>query len=1377
MKISKIYLRKGDMRMKKKIVSFLLTISLFTSNMLPVYASELEGVSFLTEKTEVHSEEVFEDTQTMTISENSYFCDDESSEEVEFHMPTSHEYSNKGEMKEDADDSEILDQAGSSNSSALSSYDGRQYCTSVKTQIGGTCWAYAELAAMESSLIKNGFVSTSIDLSELQHIYYFYNKVFDPLNNINEDYNYMVSNGTETTDFSRISENGGNNFYSAFRIANGNGLCLESELPYTSNSNAVSVGSNYCFKNDIAHIKNIYFCTFSPSNITKIKKMITNYGGVAAAYYTYNSSNYYKILDGTSSYYFPTAVKTVNHAIEIVGWDDNYSASNFVKTPAGNGAWLCKNSWGTENYLDSTGSPVDGYFWLSYYDGTYQQGIAIASAYEFEDLNSYDYLYQYDGASKPNSYNGNKAYMNVFSAKGEGIQKIEAVSVGISSSSASYYAKVYTNPVIQNNKIVSYDSSSSSVSKTVTQPGIYKTDISSDIYVSEGDTFAVVITMVNPNSYIFGSTTTTTTWANFYDHMDSAQSYYGTMDGTDIIFTDLSTLSSAYTPCIKTMTSVTDIPYATNVSITNKTKTELFAGNEMKLSATVSPENALQGVRWSSSNESVAVVDTNGKVTAINAGTCSIKAVSKDGQCYDEINITVKKLAEKVSISYDYEDTVYLKNGTTRTLSGVITPENTTDKSLTWESSNNSVVSVENGIIAGNKEGTAVITATNEASQLSDTITVEVINPVKAIDIETENIEIQNEELVLYTNDSSNRGILSAKTNTDATNKSLTTEISNPSVISYDEESGEIKGLIAGSTKITFAGQKDSVASAFSEDGTISNGTPVSKTISVLVRTQIQEIILEEEQMTMNVGEQKTIDLTISPSDAVKQDLLYSSNNADVAEVTDAGVVIAKKSGSCTILISDLKGNIQKECKIDVIQKAETIEVPTDIYMSVGESCGIDKDVSISVLPEDTDNKELDYVLSGDSVVLTDNGIKAIQSGISYLTVSTKDGSDLSQTIQIHVIKKASFIRTSDKMDLNDTDTKKLNVYVNSDASIQEFAFSSSDETIAIVDKEGNVTAKGKSGSCEIKAETTDGSNLSAICKVTVNVLVKDITLSADKTSLLLGESTQLSCSVTPSNATNKAVICTSSNTDVVIVNNGVITAVGKGQAVIIASSQDNSGIKKEITITVTSNEVETVETGNENVQTKLPNGTVLCDNKNNYYVVLNENEVSYSGTYNRDIKSVSIPASISYENSFYDVVIIADNAFNGCEKLKKVQLGNKITKIGKNAFKNCKSLKSVTIPNSVIEIGTNAFYGCSSLSKATLGTGIKTIKTKAFYNCKKLGKITIKSKKLKTVGKNAFKNVKAKVTIKVPKSKYKTYTTKTFKKAGFSKSAKYRKG
>lgn len=138
-------------------------------------------------------------------------------------------------------------------------------------------------------------------------------------------------------------------------------------------------------------------------------------------------------------------------------------------------------------------------------------------------------------------------------------------------------------------------------------------------------------------------------------------------------------------------------------------------------------------------------------------------------------------------------------------------------------------------------------------------------------------------------------------------------------------------------------------------------------------------------------------------------------------------------------------------------------------------------------------------------------------------------------------------------------------------------------------------------------------------------------------------------------------------------------------------------------------------------------------------YVVTNSNAtnptVSYTGTTNKNKKSITVPEYITYKNVKYKVTSVKTKSFKGNKKLTTVKIASNITQIGNNAFENCTNLKTVTV-----------------------GKGLKTIGKNAFKNCKKLKKITIKSTKLKSVGKNAFKRINAKCKIKVPSKKLKAY-------------------
>ena len=118
-----------------------------------------------------------------------------------------------------------------------------------------------------------------------------------------------------------------------------------------------------------------------------------------------------------------------------------------------------------------------------------------------------------------------------------------------------------------------------------------------------------------------------------------------------------------------------------------------------------------------------------------------------------------------------------------------------------------------------------------------------------------------------------------------------------------------------------------------------------------------------------------------------------------------------------------------------------------------------------------------------------------------------------------------------------------------------------------------------------------------------------------------------------------------------------------------------------------------------------------------------------------KQLKSITIPATVTYRKMKF-----------------------KVTEISKNAFKKQKKLTKVTIGNNVTKIGANAFYGDKKLSKVIIGKNVTNIGANAFYGDKKLSKVTIKGKNLKKIGKNAFKKIKKSATFKVPKGKAKAY-------------------
>jgi alpha-tubulin suppressor-like RCC1 family protein/subtilisin family serine protease len=159
--------------------------------------------------------------------------------------------------------------------------------------------------------------------------------------------------------------------------------------------------------------------------------------------------------------------------------------------------------------------------------------------------------------------------------------------------------------------------------------------------------------------------------------------------------------------------NVIDIVPTTGVSM-NETEIQLSKGEQQTLVATVLPENSTnKKVKWSSSNESVAIVNQNGTITALDNGTTTITVTTENGgyQATAEVSVIVPVNG----ISIDKQFLRMVVGGSPTVLKATISPETATNKNVTWSSSNTSVVTVDNnGIVTPVASGTAMVIAKSE---------------------------------------------------------------------------------------------------------------------------------------------------------------------------------------------------------------------------------------------------------------------------------------------------------------------------------------------------------------------------------------------------------------------------------------------------------------------------------------------------------------------------------------------------------------------------------------------------------------------------------------------------------------------------------------
>ena len=585
----------------------------------------------------------------------------------------------------------------------------------------GVCWAFSTISLIETNLIKKNLVSNDIDLSELHLVNYTYNCVNDPLGGLEGDINkFDTSHGS-------VMQYGGNVEMAANSLLDWEGAVNEDVVPYTTEYvrqvENNQLDDSLAYGKDVAHVQNFY--RVNTTSKEDIKKAVMDYGAVSISYWSDQSSNwstqYYNSL--TAAYYCPEG-HTTNHAVNIVGWDDDYSSDNFATKPEGNGAWIVRNSWGSEY-------GKDGYFYLSYYDKSiYSVGYTL----EAELSDNYNNNYQYDGAMLYGymGYAGSNKYSNIFEAKANlgGSENIKAVSFMTgSSTNLNYTVSVYTN--LSDDANPESGTLAAQKSGVTTYDGMYTVVLDSSVNINEGKKFSVVVE-VNSNS---GKTS----YLAYERSMQSGEAGYWC---TASIKANQSFINSPYNGwndfsnksyggnfIIK---AFTDNETTTTVDVEkvslNKSATTLTEGESETLTATITPSNATgdKTVKWSSSNAEVAAVDSNGKVTAKKAGTVVITATSsnrKTASC----TVTVKQKEIAITGIGLNKSTTSLTEGESETLTATIAPSNATgDKTVKWSSSNAEVAAVDsNGKVTAKKAGTAVITATSSNRKTAScTVTV-----------------------------------------------------------------------------------------------------------------------------------------------------------------------------------------------------------------------------------------------------------------------------------------------------------------------------------------------------------------------------------------------------------------------------------------------------------------------------------------------------------------------------------------------------------------------------------------------------------------------------------------------------------------------------
>ena len=469
----------------------------------------------------------------------------------------------------------------------------------------------------------------------------------------------------------------------------------------------------------------------------------------------------------------------------------------------------------------------------------------------------------------------------------------------------------------------------------------------------------------------------------------------------------------------------------------DKTSVEVLIGQTVHLSATVLPEATTdKTIRWSSSDDSVAMVD-EGTVTAHKVGQATIKATCGNKEASCVVNV-LPIVVEEISFN---KTSVSLKAGETVTLTATVKPDDATDKTVTWSTSDASVATVNDGVVTAKKVGTATITA-------------------------------------------------------KAGDKSATCEIT-------------------------------------------------------VVATPVTSVTLNKTSASVKAGETVTLTATVKPDDATDKTVTWSTSDATVATVSN-GVVTAKKVGTATITAK--AGDKSATCEITVVATPVTAVTLNKTYVSL--KAGETVTLTATVKPDDATDKTVTWGSSDESVAKVENGIvTAIGKGLSTITAKAGDTSATCMVTVSVPVENVTLNKT--ELVLQKGQEEVLVALVSpDDATDKTINWSSSNVSVVRVDQNGAVAAEG-AGTAVI---TASAGTKSATCTITVTIPVESISLNMTKRTIKVNETVLLKAEINPSDATTKSIQWSSSDVSIVSVgSNGMVKGLKEGVATITASADGKS--------------------------------------------------------------------------------------------------------------------------------------------------------------------------------------------------------------------------
>lgn len=441
-------------------------------------------------------------------------------------------------------------------------------------------------------------------------------------------------------------------------------------------------------------------------------------------------------------------------------------------------------------------------------------------------------------------------------------------------------------------------------------------------------------------------------------------------------------------------------------------------------------------------------------------------------QVYDQTNVPVESInlnytSKKLNLDKEEDNKVELEYN--------LSPSNTSQTDIVWSSSNEAVAEVKNGVVAGKSVGRADITiASKDNPNVKKTCVVYVSK------------ELDKSKVTAVRNDKNIN-----------VNWTKVAHASSYVLSRYNKITGIVNDIYEGTdtafedkdlTSGKYVYTVKAIVDENDADANLYSNSVSEESEAVIIPEPVTgiEVANDYQHMGLFVGGSGKIRYSVLPGNATNTNVTFKSLNEKVATVDANGVVTGVSEGNADIVITTEEGGFEAKCtvRVDGID-ARDIERVGDKTVTMG--LNQTRQLQVKITPSDTTNKNVQWTSSNNSVTTVDsNGVVTSKnSGSTIITATTHNGLKTEFFIEVET-PVTNITLNSNEINLNPGGTFKLDATVNpSNASNKNIKWISANESIATVDRSGNVTAD-VAGTTYISAVSADG-KVVATCTVNVS--------------------------------------------------------------------------------------------------------------------------------------------------------------------------------------------------------------------------------------------------------------------------------------------------